>query len=67
MNKLEVKGMSFPVQTYEVLSLKKNLLNSDVKINEQIPGLSLKFDKKELKSKEHALKIIDNLLKTLKN
>ena len=61
---INVKGISYPVQTYEVsgfLDLNKNLFEKN------IPGLSLSLDKTEIEDNESAIKLLSDVLKKLKS
>ena len=61
---INVKGISYPVQTYEVsgfLDLNKNLFEKN------IPGLSLSLDKTEIEDNESVIKLLSDVLKKLKS
>ena len=61
---INVKGISYPVQTYEVsgfLDLNKNLFEKN------IPGLYLSLDKTEIEDNESAIKLLSDVLKKLKS
>ena len=61
---INVKGVSYPIQTYEVsgfLDLNKNLFEKN------IPGLSLSLDKREIEDNESAIKLLSDVLKKLKS
>ena len=61
---INVKGISYPVQTYEVtgfLDLNKNLFEKN------IPGLSLSLDKTEIEDNDSAIKLLSDVLKKLKS
>ena len=61
---INVKGISFPIQTYEVLGL---MIENENKIKKNIPGLSLTFDKSEIEDSNIAVKLVSEVLKNLKS
>ena len=62
---ISVKGVSFPVQTYEVqgFSSQSNLYAS--KLEKTIPGLTVAFDPNELEDNDRAVKLISEILSRL--
>ena len=65
--KISVKGISYPVQTYEVLDfLNKNSKNSSI-VEKSIPGLSLSLDKTEIEDNQTAINLIKDALKSLQS
>ena len=62
---ISVKGVSYPVKTYEVL---EKMEPSNVKtqpINKVMPGFSLKYNPSELSDNDTAIKLVSDLLKRL--
>ena len=61
---INVKGVSYPIQTYEV---NKFLMERNDVIERNIPGLSLSIDKSEIEDNKIALKLVSEVLKDLKS
>ena len=64
--KISVKGISYPVQTYEVVRLNDITMKNNISIKKEIPGFSLSFNPDELKDNETALKLIADVIKKIK-
>ncbi len=64
--KISVKGISYPVQTYEVVRLNDIKINDNISFKKEIPGLSLSFNPDELTDNETALKLIADVMKRIK-
>ena len=60
---INVKGVSYPVQTYEVTGFSNK--NKDL-IEKNIPGLSLSFDISEIEDDKVAIELVSEVLKNLK-
>ena len=60
---INVKGISYPVQTYEVVKFSQE---NDNLIERNIPGLSLSIDKSEIEDNKIAIKVVSEILKDLK-
>ena len=63
---ISVKGVSHPVQTYNVEGLIKDSKQKEGSIDSTIPGLSLSFDSSDLEDHETARKLLSSALKQLK-
>ena len=63
---IAVKGISYPIQTYEVLSLIKKSNSLKKPLKKEIPGFSLSFDPNKIKDNETALKLLLDVMKRLK-
>ena len=63
--KISVKGISYLVQTYEVIRLIDNMKNDNISFKKEIPGLSLSFNPHELKDNEKALELIADVMKKI--
>ena len=61
---INVKGISYPVQTYEVVKFSQE---NDNLIERNIPGLSLSIDKSEIEDNKTAIKVVSEVLKDLKS
>jgi len=61
---INVKGISYPVQTYEVVKFSQE---NDNLIERNIPGLSLSIDKSEIEDNEIAIRVVSEVLKDLKS
>ena len=61
---INVKGISYPVQTYEVVKFSQENENL---IERNIPGLSLSIDKSEIEDNKIAIKVVSEVLKDLKS
>ena len=61
---INVKGISYPVQTYEVVKFSQE---NDNLIERNIPGLSLSIDKSEIEDNKIAIKVVSEVLKDLKS
>ena len=64
---MQVKGISYKIQTYEVVELKSSIENKPDVIKKNIPGLTLTFNKHEVENKKTAIKLISDVLRTLKS
>ena len=65
--KISVKGISYPVQTYEVLGF-ANKKSENISIFEKsIPGLSMSLDKSEIEDNQTAINLINDALKALQS
>ena len=65
--KISVKGISYPVQTYEVLGF-ANKKSKNISIFEKsIPGLSMSLDKSEIEDNQTAINLINDALKALQS
>jgi class 3 adenylate cyclase len=60
-----VKGISYPVQTYEVVSLIDQDARKARSIEKSMPGLSLSFDPSELEDNDTAIKLVADVMKRL--
>ena len=63
---ISVKGVSHPVQTYNVEGLIKESKQKEGSIDSTIPGLSLSFDSSDLEDHETARELLSSALKQLK-
>jgi class 3 adenylate cyclase len=63
---ISVKGISHPVQTYQVIELVNASARKDTKLEEVIPGLSLALDPFSLEDHEAARQLLSTALKRLK-
>ncbi|MBS1255198.1 MAG: Adenylate cyclase 1 [Deltaproteobacteria bacterium] len=63
---VSVKGVSHPVQTYEVSGLIKESKQKESPIDSTMPGLSLTFDPSDLEDHEAARKLLSSALKKIK-
>ncbi len=61
---IKVKGISFPIQTYEVIKFSEENKNL---IEKNIPGLSLSIDKSEIEDNKIAIELVSEVLKHLKS
>ena len=61
---INVKGISYPVQTYEVVKFSQENYNL---IERNITGLSLSIDKSEIEDNEVAIRVVSEVLKDLKS
>ena len=65
--KISVKGISYPIQTYEVLGF-ANKKSKNISIFEKsIPGLSMSLDKSEIEDNQTAINLINDALKALQS
>ncbi len=62
---ISVKGLSYPVQSYEVSGFSSNSSLYSSKVMKSIPGLSLQFDPDEIEDNERAMKLISDVLSRL--
>ena len=62
---ISVKGVSFPIQTYEVSGFTSSSSSYSSKLVKSIPGLSLTFDPNEIEDNERAMKLISDVLSRL--
>ena len=62
---ISVKGVSYPVKTYEVLEKKEASNVKTQPINKEMPGFSLKYNPSELSDNDTAIKLVSDLLKRL--
>ena len=62
---ISVKGISYPIQTYEVSGFTSNSSSYSSKLVKSIPGLSLTFDPNEIEDNERAMKLISDVLSRL--
>ena len=62
---ISVKGISYPIQTYEVSGFSSNSSLYSSKLVKSIPGLSLTFDPNEIEDTDRAMKLISDLLSRL--
>ena len=62
---ISVKGLSYPVQSYEVSGFSSNSSLFSSKVMKSIPGLSLQFDPDEIEDNERAMKLISDVLSRL--
>ena len=65
--KISVKGISFPIQTYEVLGFAKEASKDPLVIEKNIPGLTLSINKSEIEDNQTAINLIKDVLKNLKS
>ena len=61
---INVKGITYPVQTYEVIKFSDE---NDNLIERNIPGLSLSIDKSEIEDNKIAIKLVADVLRDLKS
>ena len=64
-NDISVKGLSYPVKTYEVSGFSSNSNLYSSKLVKSIPGLSLTFDPNEIEDNDRAMKLISEILSRL--
>ena len=64
---ITVKGISHPVQTYEVVGFVDKKNQNKNSLEKAIPGLSLSFDPSDLEDNEAAIKLIADVMKRLKS
>ena len=62
---ISVKGISYPIQTYEVSGFTASSSSYSSKLVKSIPGLSLTFDPNEIEDNERAMKLISDVLSRL--
>lgn len=62
---ISVKGVSYPVKTYEVLEKKEATNVKTQPINKVMPGFSLKYNPSELSDNDTAIKLVSDVLKRL--
>ena len=62
---ISVKGISYPIQTYEVSGFSSNSSLYSSKLVKSIPGLSLTFDPNEIEDTDRAMKLISDLMSRL--
>jgi len=62
---ISVKGLSYPIQSYEVSGFSSNSSLYSSKLMKSIPGLSLQFDPDEIEDNERAMKLISEVLSRL--
>ena len=62
---ISVKGLSYPIQSYEVSGFSSNSSLYSSKVMKSIPGLSLQFDPDEIEDNERAMKLISEVLSRL--
>ena len=62
---ISVKGISYPIQTYEVSGFTSSSSSYSSKLVKSIPGLSLTFDPNEIEDSERAMKLISDVLSRL--
>ena len=62
---ISVKGVSYPIQTYEVSGFTSSSSSYSSKLVKSIPGLSLTFDPNEIEDNERAMKLISDVLSRL--
>ena len=65
--KITVKGISLPVQTFEVEDFLITDATNTSKLIKSIPGLSLKLDPNELEDSDKAMQIISDVISRLKS
>ena len=65
--KISVKGISYPVQTYEVLRFANKKSKNNSIFEKSIPGLSMSFDKSAIEDNETAISLINDALKSLQS
>ncbi len=65
--KIDVKGISYPVQTYEVLGFANKYSKIPSFVEKSIPGLSLSLDKSEIKDNQIAINLIKDALRALQS
>ena len=62
---IAVKGISYPIKTYEVSGFSSNSNLYSSKLVKSIPGLSLTFDPNEIEDNDRAMKLISEILSRL--
>ena len=62
---VSVKGVSYPMKTYEVLEKKEASNVKTQPINKEMPGFSLKYNPSELSDNDTAIKLVSDVLKRL--
>ena len=62
---ISVKGISYPIQSYEVSGFTSSSSSYSAKLVKSIPGLSLTFDPNEIEDNERAMKLISDVLSRL--
>ena len=62
---ISVKGISYPIKTYEVSGFSANSDSYSSKLVKSIPGLSLTFDPNEIEDNDRAMKLISEILSRL--
>ena len=62
---ISVKGISYPIKTYEVSGFSSNSDSYSSKLVKSIPGLSLTFDPNEIEDSDRAMKLISEILSRL--
>ena len=62
---ISVKGISYPIQSYEVSGFSSNSSLYSSKLVKSIPGLSLTFDPNEIEDSDKAMKLISDVLSRL--
>ena len=62
---ISVKGVSYPIQTYEVSGFTSSSSSYSSKLVKSIPGLSLTFDPNEIEDNDRAMKLISDVLSRL--
>ena len=65
--KISVKGISYPVQTYEVLEFANKKSKNISIFKKSIPGLSMSLDKSEIEDNQTAINLINDALKALQS
>ena len=65
--KIVVKGVSYPVQTYEVLGSASKYSKNPSILKKSIPGLSLSLDKSEIEDNQTAIDLIKDALRSLQS
>ena len=65
VNRFLVKGISYTVQTYEVVSSIDQDARKARSIEKSMPGLSLSFDPSELEDNDTAIKLVADVMKRL--
>ena len=65
--KISVKGISYPVQTYEVLRFANKKSKNNSILKKSIPGLSMSLDKSAIEDNETAISLINDALKSLQS
>ena len=62
---ISVKGVSYPVKTYEVLEKRETSKVKTRPINKEMPGFSLKYNPSELSDNDTAIKLVSDVLRRL--
>ena len=65
--KIVVKGVSYPVQTYEVLGFASKYSKNPSIVKKSIPGLSFSLDKSEIEDNQTAIDLIKDALRSLQS